>query len=277
MRYYLKSSKKRKSKTKLEKKEPERIEFNSDWQLKGSKGEHCLKLLVGSKVLELKINAVLGLSYLPLRKEIKEDFNEAVIKRVNEIRAKIAEKVNLVESFKIECEQDRLLVEHFEPSKTAKNGLNFVLLKDLEIYKEVEAPSILVDLLKLIYLLAKERIVDDNVLVANLLEVVMPKRRCTNVKDLFLDHILKDLNFSNEEYRKMIEIYELNAKNFGSGLMKISRGVSYISFIMKELIEYLAGSFKEYKGVKVQELRMTGKLVETFKMEIYNLENSLIR
>ena len=252
------------------------VGFNTEWKLKESLENHVISCVLARKVLPVSVGFIVGLAYLSTRNEVKEDFNVVLKERINTLSEQITKKNDLLGNFKQVCQTDIWLLEAFEPSKTSKNGLNFVLLKEFENYKDKEAPKIMIDLVKLIYLLAKEPIIEENCLTANLVNCLMPKRKCETIKDLFLGEIVKDLDFSTEEYMKIIEIYEQIGKTFGQDLMKISRGISYISFIFKEVLEYVVGSFKEFKGVRVQDLRRFSKEVEILKEEVASLEKKFI-
>ena len=233
---------------------------------------HALTLVVSRGFVSSRKSFDLGILSNSLRPAARQALAPIVQKQKERLNKKKKELSVTLNAFKENLMCDKSLLEYFEPSKTSRNGLNFVSNKDLLTYEGKEQPIVLTNLLKLIYFLAKETQVEEANLAKHLISTVFVERKVTSLKEFFLNILVKNTDFSDEEFRQLAAFYEENKKALGPGLMKISRSLSYISFILKEMMDYIIESNKSFKGVLIQEIRQSNREMTLIEEELKKLE-----
>jgi hypothetical protein len=92
---------------------------------------------------------------------------------------------------------------------------------------------------------------------------------------LFLNHIAKISEFTDEKYHEMYEIVNSNPKVLSSqDLLKQNRCVSYMTFFLKEIYDYM--SLKTNDGVPIYNLRRVNNRIIQMSERIEYLHNLLI-
>lgn len=247
--------------------------FQDEFKIIGNSHEmHALSISIQRGYLSIRQSFRLGLLNNTFRTAARPAVNACLEGKKERLIGQRKALSELIDAFKNDVQHDNQLLEPFEPSKTSKNGLNFVANKDLQSFEGKEFPAILTNVLKLIYMLAKEKMVEEKLLVEHLLSTMFSKSKVSSLKEFFLSFLVKNVNFSEEEFEEMANFYEEHRKTLGPGLMKISRSLSYLSFILKELMEYIFDSQQKFKGRRVQDIRLMCSEVEEIDEELRILE-----
>lgn len=147
----------------------------------------------------------------------------------------------------------------FSPSRTAQNGLNFITKEDEMLLCSLpydENNENIFDMFRFIYILLNEEFSNfkSEKIIPNLFNVIMPKYNSSNLKHLFEFTICTNLNISLNQYHKIEGLLKKNNKFFFSHIIfKISKPASYLTFIIKEIYEFIR--MRTDKGEMVLFLR----------------------
>lgn len=175
----------------------------------------------------------------------------------------------------------------FAPSKTGKNGLNFIRAEDENNLILKEQPEEIIDFFKLIYVLLQEpyQHLSNTEILPNLKNNLFSKVGADSFSKLyfyFLESLILNLiakvTFTEDQYHNLVQIYNSNPKILSSSdFLKVNRSVSYMTFIVKELFDFYTARtndgipifrLKEYR-VKIQTIKdlitSFSKIVQTSK------------
>lgn len=191
-------------------------------------------------------------------------------KRIEKIEKAILQKDYFIKEYSRDPSIESLINKQFTPSKTAQNGLNFVTKGEEESLCSKEQPEEIINIFKLIYILVGQDYTNINPqkLIEHLIVEVFPILGVENIskikyyklylESLFLNYISKNTDFTDKQYEEMIKIIHENPKILSSSdLLKLSRSVSYMTFILKELYEF--SSQKTNDGTSLFSLRKAKK------------------
>jgi len=172
--------------------------------------------------------------------------NEDLIKKFGELSEKYSNDPT------VEAQISKL----FAPSKTAQNGLNFLTKDEEGNLAKKDQPNEIINIFKLVYVLVNESYehLPLNQLIPNLLTNIFPKLKIESLKSYYLNTIGKTINISTNQHEKLTKILADNPKLLNSSeLLKINRCVSYMTFMVKEILDY--ASQKTSDGTYVVAIR----------------------
>ena len=156
--------------------------------------------------------------------------------------------------------------KNFVPSKTAQNGLNFISKEDELVLgnSDLSSSEEIISTFKIIYILVNQNYknYDENLLASNLINNIMVKFGVSNLSKinilileiLFLNIICYNLILTKDQFILIKEVVDSN-QNFlnPSAMLKKNKIVSYITFIVKEIYDYI--HFKTEDGTMIQNLK----------------------
>lgn len=180
---------------------------------------------------------------------------------------------------------EAVINKQFMPSKTAQNGLAFVTKEEEIGLCKREQPEEIANIFRLIYHMVDEKMDEfetSQKMIDNFFTNVLPKLKVDNLSKLFynilealfLQHIAKNTEISEERYLLIAEIIKNNPRILSSNdLLKLNRSVSYMSFIIKEVYEFY--SLKNPQGVLGLRLRIIKKKYDKIKENNEKLKSLL--
>lgn len=163
-------------------------------------------------------------------------------------------------------------LKYFIPSKTAQNGLNFFTKEDERVLYNLpddEKYEPVVGIFKFIYILLKEDTNGISNIIKHFFDTIMKKFKADNLKNLFLNTVCPDLYLINQEQIDRILSLVNNNRNFlkSTVIFKVSRPASFLSFIIKEIFDYVTS-----KGfVLGVDLKQEEDKLQTMKDELKKL------
>lgn len=180
-----------------------------------------------------------------------------------------------------------MLFGSFVPSKTGKNGLNFVRTEDENNLVNKEQPEEILEFFKVIYVLLKEPFKDipKNELIIYMKNTLFPKFGVDSfskqtflniflIETLIISYMVNNVSISEEQYNSLCTIYQTNPKILNSSdFLKLNRSVSYMTFIIKELFDYCTA--KTIDGLPIFKLRESAKKIQNLKDDIEKMHKYL--
>ena len=189
----------------------------------------CIKtnfLTDKEKVKVIISNKVLYLHEKNNLEKIKEVYEKE--KEKNELKIK---KENLEKSF-------------FIPSKTALNSLIFITKEEMSNLKNNNSVEIGL-IFKLIYIIIDENYNENTTntkLIENFIKVILLKYKVKDLKNLLINYCNKNtnLNLNQTKIDKIKSILNQNQKLISNiDIKKINRPISYITYLLKEIHDYI--------------------------------------
>ena len=211
-----------------------------------------------------------------LNKELSQCFSKKVLG--HELLSFYEAQLKNNQEFLSSIENSSLIIEKgFSPSKVAQNGLNFFSKEEEKVLMENSQHEDVVAIFKIILILLKVDVksISEDKIISYVFSEVYSKYNITTLKQLFLEVISKTINDV-----KVKEIEEINAllENHpviisSSEIMKYNRNMSYMTFIIKDIINYL--NLKTQSGILFAEIRERSSEVSTLSLKITKIKNIL--
>lgn len=169
----------------------------------------------------------------------------------------------------------------FAPSKTASNGLNFITKEEENNLIKKEQSNEVLNIFRCIYIIINENYegIPSNKIIENLLLNIFHKRKIENLSKehlkaeyLFFNTFPGNLNvFTQSQHESLLKLQQDNPKLLNSSdLLKMSRSVSYMTFILKEVFDYL--NMKTSDGTFIYMIRTARKTNPLIKEKIDKLQ-----
>ena len=177
-------------------------------------------------------------------KPIFKLYKDSIPSLLSEVIAKLTEKYTLGREYLNKYKNIALIVQPFRPSKAALNGLKFLTFSEEEkLFKAEEHKKELINIFKFFLVLLKEEYneVPDKDIIVFLKEKIYQKYKCKTLKELILNHALKNIKtLTSKEYEELATLHRETPRIFSpKEMISISRTLSYISFIVKEVHSYI--------------------------------------
>jgi len=145
----------------------------------------------------------------------------------------------------------------FIPSKTAQNSLNFILNDEEKNLITNQNPDV-INLFKLVYLMIDEpfELIEDSKIIENLFISVFKRLKVANLKQFFLNYMIKCLNFKSDKIDCLNDFINKNPKLITPfEFNKINKICSFISIFLKEIYEFTC--MKTSEGISLTKIRKT--------------------
>jgi len=221
--------------------------------------------------LQQRLSILINIKNLSL---VKKEVEGMIIKEYDE---KIKNNEKIIDKYQKDTMVDTQVNKVFAPSKTATNGLNFIT-KDEEanLMKKEQANEIL-NIFRCIYIVLNENYekVPPNKMIEYLFTNLFPKKKIENLKSLFLNVFPASLaTVTQSQHEKLVKLQTENPKLLNSSdLLKLSRSVSYMTFIFKEVFDYL--NMKISDGTHAYIVRTARKTTPELKEKLERLKVSI--
>ena len=128
-------------------------------------------------------------------------------------------------------------------SKTALNGLNFITNDERDNLISKEQPNEVILLFSIILILLNEKYesIPRNKIIEYFFKEIFKQYKVETLKQLFLQNIIKNCNYlNNDQLEKIEELIKANpALTSSSDMFRINRNISYMTFILKEIIQFI--------------------------------------
>lgn len=93
-------------------------------------------------------------------------------------------------------------------------------------------------------------------------------------ENLILNYICNNLSVDEIQYIKLMEIFNKHPKILNSAeLLKLNRSVSYMTFIIKEIYEYL--TYKTQEGIPIYKIKQTTEKISNLEKLLSLMTSSL--
>lgn len=134
-----------------------------------------------------------------------------------------------------------------------------------------EQPEVIFEIIAFIYILLGEEFEcfrgKGNAIIENLFDVIYPKYSVDSLKQLFNGYIQENFCCSRKKIELLLTLFEREPKVFSTPeLIKINRTISYMSFILKDVKEYIIQ--KHPDGVFFEEIRFARQRIAFLKQKI---------
>jgi len=197
-----------------------------------------------------RMKLITSLKYFPQLRTV-------CIKNIYDVHAEELRKCNeLVQKYQHDETVDAQISKLFTPSKTAQNGLNFVTKEEESNLVKKDQPIEIINIFKLVYHLLNEDYSDlpQNQIISNLLTNIFPKQKVDNLKSFYLNMVGKPINISSSQHERIMRLVAEFPKMLNSSeLLKINRCISYMTFMIKEILDYT--SQKTSEGTLIISIR----------------------
>lgn len=131
----------------------------------------------------------------------------------------------------------------FIPTKTAQNGLKFITKEEENYLLKKEQPKEIINIFTLIFILLNEEYeyIPPEQLISHLINEVYTKYNVDSIRSLFINYIVKNTqNLNQNQINALAKIIKENPNLLSSSeIMKIHSTLSYMTFILKELVNYI--------------------------------------
>lgn len=131
----------------------------------------------------------------------------------------------------------------FIPTKTAQNGLKFITKEEENYLLKKEQPKEIINIFILIFILLNEEYenIPPEQIISYLINEIYKKYNVDSIRALFINYIVKNTqNLNQKQINSLAKIIKDNPNLLSSSeIMKIHSTLSYMTFILKELVNYI--------------------------------------
>ena len=233
--------------------------------------EHALILTLKTGYFSLKKTYFLFEMSKSIGSQIKNELKLQVHDKLNEWKEKKKQLLAAVSEYLQDDVNNASYLEPYKASKTALNGLKLVANKDIEILAGSDKQPLRA-FFRVLNVLANNREEGNEVTV--FIENVIKTVPGNAIKDVVQTCILDNFVYSEADEEFLCEYYKEYGSTIGQELLKISRSLSYMSFIVKEILAYLEASNRTFKGRKVKEIRYFNQEIESLERHIAVFERN---
>lgn len=238
-----------------------------------SKIVECLYYTIHSGYLPFSTKVKLILSIRPIYFQYPKDL------LTSQVLSHLEKKYNKCMFYLSKYKDINQILKPFSPSKVASSGLNFITKEEENklVQNENALSKTISNMFIFILILLNESFdsIPKTKIISFVFQVIYFKYNVNTIKDLFMNHIIKEIDhLSNEQIEQLIKLYKNNDKLLEiNSEDKKEANMSYMTYIIREIYGYVFKRTEE--GTSYYILRQINNEMKHLKRVIKKLKRRL--